>query len=126
MRYETVRTGWRAVLCIRECLCQCERGVVLAKALGLRRERVDIKASASWLIYYGIVRFSSRGANKLNAQREAPVSLWLVKVVQGNQRLIAFTSKRQHVFFVGAFFLNINFYSNHKIPLYCRTSHPVP
>ena len=46
-RYATVRTGWRAVLCIREGLCQGERGVVQAKALGQLRERVEIKASAS-------------------------------------------------------------------------------
>ncbi len=50
MRYKTARAGWRAMSCIRECLCQCKRGVVLAKALGLHRERVEIKASASWLI----------------------------------------------------------------------------
>ena len=30
-RYATVRAGWRAVLCIREGLCQCDRGVDFAK-----------------------------------------------------------------------------------------------
>ena len=49
-RYETVRAGWRAVLCIREGLCQCEREFALAKMIGQLRGRVEIKALASWLI----------------------------------------------------------------------------
>ena len=46
-RYETVRTGWRAVLCIREGLFQCERVFDFVKSLGLLRELVEMKALAS-------------------------------------------------------------------------------
>ena len=32
MRYETARAGWRAVLCIREGLCQCDRDIIPANS----------------------------------------------------------------------------------------------
>ena len=41
MRYKTVRAGWRAVLCIREGLCQGDRDFIYCKQLprGLIRLR---------------------------------------------------------------------------------------